>query len=645
MICDLIGGGDTQHHDWISRQSPALTARYAPRARSSSGISDSRFPTASHPNDVALCGATSTVSFERVNSSGGPASGRIGGHEMAGPDSLLSASGGSAAADEFAYAEVARYEVRDRYLGAAEVRELHTSSTAVELTEGSLALQGEDHLDNPEQQEAEAAFRGPVWTGERFAEWSLRYALVLAGVDAFIGGLAAAIPALTSGALHAYQVVPLLCLIGLLFWPAVIGISRGYLSAQIGVGSDEFRAVMRAGTIMVVGCALPAGFLVVSNAAFSPNLAAASPLFALLSVLVLGAPIAVALSLLARVVARKVLHRLQREGRGTRRVIVAGSAGATQQLIERIQREQHDGMKIIGLCLPSEELPRPVVNGIPVLGSLDQVADVAYDFGCDAVAVTSDDVTRCNYVRELAWSLENAEVELLIDPGLEEVAGPRLHIRPFTGFPLIRVAKPQFAGWRRLIKRSIDVFLSVIGLVLTAPFMLIIAAVVKLQDRGPVMFRQIRVGRRGEPFTMIKFRSMVIDAEARKADLLPLSDGHGALFKLRDDPRITRFGRFLRAFSLDELPQLFNVLRGSMSLVGPRPHVAQELAQMPHQAGRRLLVTPGVTGLWQVSGRSDLDEQDGIRLDLRYVDNWSLTYDLQILWKTASAVLARRGAR
>jgi lipopolysaccharide/colanic/teichoic acid biosynthesis glycosyltransferase len=160
-----------------------------------------------------------------------------------------------------------------------------------------------------------------------------------------------------------------------------------------------------------------------------------------------------------------------------------------------------------------------------------------------------------------------------------------------------------------------------------------------------VIFRQARVGRGGEPFTMLKFRSMVVDAEARKVDLLALNEGHGALFKLRGDPRITRFGRFLRDFSLDELPQLFNVLRGSMSLVGPRPHLAHEVAQMPHEAHRRFLVSPGLTGLWQVSGRSDLDEEDAIKLDLRYVENWSLTLDLIILCKTAWAVLSRRGAR
>ena len=159
-----------------------------------------------------------------------------------------------------------------------------------------------------------------------------------------------------------------------------------------------------------------------------------------------------------------------------------------------------------------------------------------------------------------------------------------------------------------------------------------------------MIFRQGRVGRGGKLFTMLKFRSMVLDAEARKVDLLALNEGHGALFKLRDDPRITRLGKFLRDFSLDELPQLFNVLRGSMSLVGPRPHLAQEVAQMPLEANRRSLVSPGLTGLWQVSGRSDLQEEDAIKLDLRYVENWSLALDLQILWKTARAVLARRGA-
>jgi lipopolysaccharide/colanic/teichoic acid biosynthesis glycosyltransferase len=180
--------------------------------------------------------------------------------------------------------------------------------------------------------------------------------------------------------------------------------------------------------------------------------------------------------------------------------------------------------------------------------------------------------------------------------------------------------------------------------VIISPVMLIIATVIKLQDGGPVIFRQARIGREGKPFTMLKFRSMVVDAEARKLELMVHNEGKGGLFKLSRDPRVTRFGHFLRSFSLDELPQLFNVLGGSMSLVGPRPHLASELAQMPSEASRRSLVTPGLTGLWQVSGRSDLEGEDAIRLDLRYVENWSLSLDLQILWKTLSAVVAKRGA-
>ena len=171
-----------------------------------------------------------------------------------------------------------------------------------------------------------------------------------------------------------------------------------------------------------------------------------------------------------------------------------------------------------------------------------------------------------------------------------------------------------------------------------SPVLLVIATLIKLQDGGPILFKQKRVGRGGEEFWMYKFRSMVIDAEARKAALMIKNEGKGGLFKLTDDPRITPLGKFLRDFSLDELPQLFNVLNGTMSLVGPRPHLAHELAQMPSEASRRALVTPGLTGLWQVSGRSDLEGDDAVRLDLRYVENWTFTLDMLILWKTASAV-------
>ena len=559
---------------------------------------------------------------------------------MAGPQSLASASGGDAAA-HFRYANVAR----DEHLNENELSRLQPGPGAgVEMVEGSLALQtGDQQLVSHDHDEAVTGFAATIPTNQRFAAWSFQYLLVLGVVDALIGGIAGGVPALMSDTLYFYQAVPLICLVGLLFWPAAIALSRGYRRARIDVGSSEFRAVMLGGTLLIMAAALPAGFLTVPNEGLDHSQVPGSPLL-LLKVAVVAAPIAIFLSLTARLFARKFLHRLQKKGRNTRHVIVAGSFAAVQQLTDRIQREPHSGIKVIGYCLPSKELPKAVADGIPVLGSLHQVANVARSVGCDAVAVTSDDATRYNYLRQLAWSLEGAGVDLLVDPGIEEVAGPRLHIRPGTGFSLVEVKEPIFSGWQRLIKRVGEIVLTSVGLIAAAPVMLAIAAAVKLQDRGPVIFRQARVGRGGKLFTMLKFRSMVVDADARKTDLLALNEGHGALFKLRDDPRITRLGKFLRDFSLDELPQLFNVLRGSMSLVGPRPHLAHEVAQMPLEANRRSLVSPGLTGLWQVSGRSDLQEEDAIKLDLRYVENWSLALDLQILWKTAWAVLARRGA-
>ena len=509
----------------------------------------------------------------------------------------------------------------------------------VELLDGppTLRLQGADPIED----EVLPALAHIVPASKRFATWSRRYLMLVAGADAVVGGIAAAIPASISNTLSWGNMVVPLAVLGLIIWPVAIALCHGYRRNRIGIGFDEPGAVMRAGMVVVVAGALPAGFMAVPTGTLNQT---GALLFALLKLVATATPFAVLLSLLVRFIARKILHLFQRHGRSLRHVVVVGNFGAAQQLSERIQREPDTGMKVVGLCLPSSELPRPVVDGVPVLGSLSQVSAVVRAMGCDGVAVTSDDATRYNYLRELAWSLEGAGVELLVDPGLVEVAGPRMHIRPLMGFPLLHVEEPHFTGWRRVVKRVSDLVLTSIGLVIISPLMLIIAVGIKLQDGGPVIFRQARIGRDGEPFTMLKFRSMVVDAEAQMLELLVHNEGKGGLFKLSRDPRVTRFGQFLRSFSLDELPQLFNVLGGSMSLVGPRPHLASELAQMPSEASRRSLVTPGLTGLWQVSGRSDLEGDDAIRLDLRYVENWSLSLDLQILWKTLSAVVAKRGA-
>lgn len=565
---------------------------------------------------------------------------------MARPESLLRALAGDAASGSAFAGSVLHGHDRWEFppnshatdtsrLGAGEVVDLLDDSP-------TLPLERLDLTDDQLNQTTDGTVTVPA--RKRFATWSRRYLVLVASADALVGGISAAVPASISNTLSGHNAVPLLCLVGLVIWPAAIAVCRGYRRNRIGVGFDEPGAVIRAGMLIVVAVALPAGFMAVPTGALDPTGTLTLTLYALLKLVAAGIPFAVLLSLVVRFVVRWGLHLLQSRGRSLRHVVVVGSFSAAQQLSKRIQGEPDAGMKVIGVCLPSSELPMPVIDGVPVLGNLGQVAEVVRAMGCDAVAVTSDDATRHNYLRVLAWSLEGAGVELLLDPGLVEVAGPRLHIRPLLGSPLLHVEEPHFTGWRRLVKRASDVLLTSVGLLIISPLMLAIAAVIKLQDGGSVIFRQSRVGRSGEFFTMLKFRSMVIDADARKADLLPLNEGNGALFKLRDDPRITRFGKLLRDFSLDELPQLFNVLGGSMSLVGPRPHLAEELAQMPREANRRSLVTPGLTGLWQVSGRSDLQKEDAIRLDLRYIENWSLTLDLQILWKTIWAVLARRGA-
>lgn len=464
-----------------------------------------------------------------------------------------------------------------------------------------------------------------------FADWSRRYVARLALVDIAIGAIATAVPAAFSDTLtDRPNLVALLALLGAVVWPISIALARGYLRTRVGVGSEELRAVLRAGVGVVVAGAFPAGLLNQQT---------------LLTLVVVGVPFAILLSTALRFAARKALHRRQSKGENVRHVVVVGSAAAARELQARLDHETHCGMKVVGIFLPKMELNDNLDLDVPVLGDLSQVAAVLRHFDCDAVAVTSDDATRYNYLRKLAWSLEGTGVEMLVDPGLVEVAGPRMHIRPLMGAPLLHIEEPHFSGWRRVVKRGSDVLLTSLGLIAISPLLLGIAVLVKLQDGGPVLFRQKRVGRGGEEFWMYKFRSMVVDAEARKASLIAKNEGKGGLFKLADDPRITPLGRFLRDFSLDELPQLLNVLNGTMSLVGPRPHLAHELAQMPSEASRRALVTPGLTGLWQVSGRSDLEGDDAVRLDLRYVENWTFTLDLLILWKTASAVLAKRGAR
>jgi exopolysaccharide biosynthesis polyprenyl glycosylphosphotransferase len=244
----------------------------------------------------------------------------------------------------------------------------------------------------------------------------------------------------------------------------------------------------------------------------------------------------------------------------------------------------------------------------------------------------------------LAWALEKSGTDLCVAPALLDVAGPRTTIRPTAGLPLLHVDHPEFTGARRLIKAAFDRAIALSALTLLLPLFIVIAVAIRLGDGGPAFFWQTRVGKDGKLFTLCKFRTMVVDAEQRLAELAAHNDSDGLLFKIRQDPRITRVGRWLRRHSLDELPQLLNVLAGEMSLVGPRPALPDETTAYGHHVRRRLAVKPGITGLWQVNGRSDLPWDEAVRLDVSYVENWSFFLDLQILWKTWSAVLRGEGA-
>jgi exopolysaccharide biosynthesis polyprenyl glycosylphosphotransferase len=244
----------------------------------------------------------------------------------------------------------------------------------------------------------------------------------------------------------------------------------------------------------------------------------------------------------------------------------------------------------------------------------------------------------------LSWALEKTSAELLLVPAVTEVVGPRMQLRPVEGLPLLHLAPPELRGGRRLTKAVLDRVGAVAGLVLLAPVLLGIALLVKATGPGPVLYRQERVGREGRPFSMLKFRTMVPGADRMVATLGGGNDGNGVLFKLKHDPRVTRVGRVLRRYSLDELPQLFNVVRGEMSLVGPRPPLPAEVERYGFAMRRRFLVKPGLTGLWQISGRSDLSWEESVRADVLYVENWSLAFDLMILWRTLGAVLRGSGA-
>ncbi|WP_236795439.1 sugar transferase [Amycolatopsis sp. GM8] len=355
-------------------------------------------------------------------------------------------------------------------------------------------------------------------------------------------------------------------------------------------------------------------------------------------------PLDLLVSLLARRPLQRSLHRKRIRGRCLRPVLAVGSVESMRKLVERTRRHGYAGWVVAGACLPSgTHPPGSSVDGVPVLGTVESAALVAAKGHYHAVAVSRDTDWRPETLEAVWRDLRAIGTELLVDPGLTHTCGPALRVAPVDALPLLRLGLPSTGRTAQKVKSVLDRAGAAALLLLAAPLMLAVAAAVRT-DGGPVFYRQTRVGRHGELFSMAKFRSMVPNADELKASFAAKNDGSGPLFKLRRDPRVTRVGGVLRRLSLDELPQLFNVLTGKMSLVGPRPPLPEEVATYAGDAAHRFVVKPGITGLWQVSGRSDLSWQESVQLDLRYVESWSLGLDFRILWQTAGAVLRRTGA-
>jgi exopolysaccharide biosynthesis polyprenyl glycosylphosphotransferase len=479
-----------------------------------------------------------------------------------------------------------------------------------------------------------ARVRGRHAAMSRRQRWERRYVRALVLCDLLAGSVAGAV---TFGLRFGDEVTDynrgymvLTALLPLLLM-AVLGVSRAYERRFLFVGTDEYQRVLRGGVGLIAGAALV-------SYALDLDLARGYVLAAL--------PMAIGTSIVLRFALRKRLHRRRARGDSLRRVILAGHELAVIGMTRQLRRERYHGLEVVGACLPPGHDGVGVggPQGLTVYGTFDDVASAVEQADADTVVVLSCPELDGAALRRMAWRLERDEVDLVVASALVDVAGARTTIRPFDGLPMLHVEHPRLHGGSRLVKDLFDRLGALVLLIVLGPLLVGLALCVRATSRGPVLFRQVRVGRDGRQFRIFKFRSMYVDAEARLAELRHLNEHDGVLFKIREDPRVTRVGRWLRRFSLDELPQLMNVLLGQMSLVGPRPPLPSEVAVYADDVRRRLAVKPGMTGLWQVSGRSDLPWEEAVRLDLRYVENWSLSLDLVILLRTMTAVVRSSGA-
>lgn len=415
-------------------------------------------------------------------------------------------------------------------------------------------------------------------------------------------------------------------------WMAALTIEGSRADRVVGVGSAEYKLVVNASTRL---------FGLVAVVAFLLKIDLAR------GYILMAFPLGVLVLLLSRWIWRQWLGVQRTRGQFASRVLLVGSEVSVIHIAAELARQPEAGYRVVGACVPTNRVGDTLPgSSIPVSGNLESLHGALAASGADTVIITSSDELSPVGIRELSWSLEPGRQHLVVAPSLTGIGGPRIHTRPVAGLPLIHVETPRYGGGKAFAKRVLDLAGSGALIFILSPLLAAIALSVKIGSPGPVLFRQDRIGIGGVHFRMLKFRSMVVDAEQLLARLheTDREAGNRVLFKMKNDPRTTGVGRVLRRFSLDELPQLFNVFAGTMSLVGPRPPLETEVSTYETHVHRRFLVKPGITGLWQVSGRSNLSWEESVRLDLYYVENWSFTGDLVILWRTAKAVIARDGA-
>ncbi|NKX77501.1 sugar transferase [Gordonia amicalis] len=482
-------------------------------------------------------------------------------------------------------------------------------------------------------------FAGRV--GERSRSWIHGYVIRLAWTDAVIVALVVCLAQVARfGADSAMapngdaQVPAVLVSVVLGFsWLMSLRAFQTLDRRIVGSGSQEYSRV-------VTACLALFGVLAMVDLLFRLNIARGFIAIAL--------PAGTLGLLISRWLWRQRLGHQRLRSQSLEHVLVVGTEVSAVPMIERLLRQPNLGYRVVGICLPNRLAHRAFVSvgdtEVPVHGTFGDVCNAVVDSGATTVAVTSAEALGHDAMQALSWDLEGLDVDMMVSPGVTDVAGPRVMVRPVAGLPLLHIDKPRYEGANRFRKAFVDRVGAALILFLLAPVLLSVAVAIKLDSRGPVFYRATRVGLNNVSFSMWKFRSMVQNADALKENLRALNEGSGVLFKMRDDPRVTRVGAFIRRYSLDELPQLFNVLGGTMSLVGPRPPLPDEVERYDGRVARRMLVKPGMTGLWQVSGRSDLSWEESVRLDLSYVENWSIMQDALILWKTVKAVVAKDGA-